>query len=87
MIVQQNPLIVSRKVGSSWVLLEQNKKFVRELNHVAGDIWKAAKLPISVDALVKSIAKRYHVPAGKITHDIEQFVAQYIRDGLFRQVS
>lgn len=86
MIVQQHPHIVSRKVGPSWILLEQNKKFVRQLNRVAGDIWSAAKVPVSVDALVRRLSKRYNVPEGKIAGDIKQFVSQYLRDGLLRQI-
>jgi len=86
MIVQQSPHVVSRRIGSSWVLLEKNRKYLRQLNQTAGDIWQRTKKPVRVDQLASQIAAKYGIPLSQAEHDVQDFVTQYIRDGLLSRV-
>ena len=87
MIVQQSPHVVSRRIGSSWVLLEKNRKYLRQLNQTAGDIWQRTKKPVIIDRLISQIAAKYGIPVSQAEHDVRDFVTQYIRDGLLIRVN
>lgn len=87
MIVQQNPHVVCRRIGSSWVLLEKNRKYMRQLNQTAGDIWQRTKKPVHVDSLVSHIVAKYGIPVSEAEKDVRDFVTQYVRDGLLISVT
>lgn len=82
MNVLRNPKVVSKKVGSQWVILESNRKFVRTLNSTAGFIWSITKNPISLQDVVTKVSVHYKTPAVNIQKDIEEFVEEYVREGL-----
>jgi DNA-directed RNA polymerase delta subunit len=86
MIIQQNPKILSKRVGSQWVILESNKKYVRQLNPDAGQIWNLAKNPISTDEIISVIAKKNKTPKKEFEHDIITFIKDYIKNNLFVEI-
>jgi hypothetical protein len=86
MIVKQNPKIISRRVGSTWLVLESNHKYVRQLNKTAGVIWSLTKAPVSVDRLAQAVSARFHISYTVAVRDVKDFVELYCKEGLLMKV-
>lgn len=83
MLIKRNPSVTSRKIGSSWVVLETNHKFVRKLNKTAGLIWSNIKTSQSLEYLTDLISKKFKAAKrSDIASDIKEFVDDYIKEGL-----
>lgn len=81
MIIVQSKEIYTKKISGVWFLLEPNKKFMRELNDVAGFIWGSLEKPTSVVRLVGLVCKRYKVTRAVAEKDIKMFIQDYLKDG------
>lgn len=86
MKVQQKPEIFSRKVGSVWLLLEPNKKYIRHLNQTAGYIWSLAKKPVSLTAISHDVAEKFTVSQREAEQDAKDFVLKYLHDGFLQEI-
>ena len=79
----RNPKIFSKKTRHGWYILQNNSKYIRELNDSAGYIWGLARQPVSIDHIANKLAKKYHLPLQESLKDTEEFVYDYVRLGLF----
>lgn len=83
MKIQRNSRAISKKVGSQWIILEPNKKYIRTLNTNAGIIWALTEKPISTETVIRKLTDRHkETPEQQIRKDVTGFVQQYIREGL-----
>ena len=86
MIVQRAEEVVSKKIGSAWIILESNKKYIRHLNASAGYLWSLVKSPITVSELSKKLAKKYSIDLKTAEKDVLEFVKLYLEKRLLRKV-
>lgn len=86
-MIIQNQTIVSKKTGSTWILLEPNKKHIRELNETAGFIWSLLKKPTTPDAIVKKMCQEYDAPKSEVEEDVARFLKEYKKLGLIEESS
>ncbi len=86
MIVQRTPGVFSKKVGSVWLLLEPNKKYIRHLNQAAGYIWSLAKDPKSIDTIALQVSKKFGISQKEARADVQDFVSQYVQAGFLREI-
>lgn len=84
--VQRHPDVVGQKVNDTWVLLEPNKKHVRQLNMTAGAIWECTESPVSAEEVTDYLVARYPQKRAAVAQDVETFLAQYVREGLLIKV-
>lgn len=85
-MIIRNPSIITKKNGNTWILLESNKKHIRELNETAGFIWSLLKKPTTPQAIVKKVCQEYDAPRKEIEADVEKFVHEYKRLGFIQQI-
>lgn len=85
MKVQQNNGITSRRVGSTWLVLEPNKKYIRHLNQTAGFIWSRTKHPITVQEISHDVAEKFSIALRVAEQDVQEFVANYLREGFLQK--
>lgn len=81
MIIKRNPLVTSKRIGSQWIILEPNKKYVRSLNPTAGFIWALTATPASAHEITRKVAKHYNARTEDVQKDVEDFLRHYIREG------
>lgn len=80
--------VYSKKSDEGVVLFKQGEGFVRELNEVAGLIWKMIeKGPVSVERVVRQLGKMYEVDERRAKEDVVRFVQKYLKEGLVEEVS
>lgn len=87
MMYSQNPKVICRKSRSSWLILEPNKKHIRELNETAGFIWSLLKKPTTPDAIVKKMCQEYDVPRSEAEEDVARFLRDYKWLGLIEEIA
>ncbi len=87
MRITRNPHIFSKKIKNKWVILEKNKKYIRELEDITGIIWEMAEKPVTTDNIAKKIALAYRHPLIEVQKDVENFVKKYIKAGLIEEIS
>jgi hypothetical protein len=81
MFIQRNPNIICRKVGSQWIILENNRSNVRQLNTTASFIWGLAVRPISIDTIVKKVYEKYGTTDENVRTDVNGFIKDYLKHG------
>lgn len=81
MKVKQADGVISRKIEGRWVILERNKKFIRELNDSAGLIWALSKEPVSVTEIYFRVSAFCRRPISKIKKDVRGFIDEYLKEG------
>ena len=82
MNIRRNPRVFSKKVGGTWHILEQNRRYVRELNETAGVIWEYTKKPVSEESIVQHLASLYNKPPDECAKDVHEFISEYLKAGL-----
>ncbi|MEK7141601.1 MAG: PqqD family protein [Patescibacteria group bacterium] len=85
-MIVRNHTITTKKSGSAWILLEPNKKYIRELNETAGFIWSLLKKPTTPDAIVKKMCQEYDAPRSEVIEDITRFLKEYKKLGLIEEI-
>jgi len=78
-----NPRIYSKKEKNSWLILEDNKSYIRQLNDVAGYIWEHARKNVRMSRLIDQIIKKFHQPRKVVEKDVEAFITGYLKEGFF----
>lgn len=86
-MIVRNPSIVTKKKGNTWILLEPNKKHIRELNETAGFIWSLLKKPTSPEAITKKMCQEYDAPRSEVIEDITRFLKEYKKLGLIEEIA
>lgn len=81
MKIVRNDLVYSKKINDKWVLLEDNKEYIRELNDLASIIWEITKKPTEISVLISRVASFVEKPVLLIQKDITKFINQYIKEG------
>lgn len=84
-MIVRNPSIICKKKGSAWILLESNKKHIRELNETAGFIWSLLKKPTTPEAIVKKMCQEYDVPRSEAAEDVARFLREYKKLALIEE--
>jgi len=87
MVIKRNKDVYTKKIKGRWIILEKNKRFVRELNEVGGLIWEMTKTPISIDKIASKISSIYKASVDKVKEDVEKFVKKYLKEGFLIKVS
>ncbi len=87
MRIVRNDKIFTKKINNKWVILETNKKFVRELDETAGMIWGMCKEKITTEEIVQKISSKYHHPPDIIKKDVDEFVKKYLKEGFLKEIS
>lgn len=77
----RNKGIYSKKIEGVVYVLEPNKKYMRELNDVAGFIWDKLEKPISMEKLQAQVCKNYKVAQDRVAVDVKEFIDDYVKDG------
>lgn len=86
MFIRRHPLIVSKRVKGNWIILEQNKRYIRELNEVAGDIWGMLSRTTSDEAIIEKLSVLYDQRVSILQEDVKNFITEYIREGFIEVV-
>lgn len=81
-LLAHHPQVTSKKIRGKWLLLEQNRRFARELNETAGFLWNLARQPTSTQELAKKLAAAYDQPLERCQRDVEKFVEEYLKANL-----
>lgn len=84
-MIVRNYRITTKKTGNIWILLEPNKKHIRELNETAGFIWSHLKKPTTAEAIVKKMCQEYDAPRSEMTEDVARFIKEYKKLGLIEE--
>lgn len=87
MRIIRNPTIASKKSENTWILLDPNKKHIRELNETAGFIWSLLKKPTTPDSIIKRMCQEYDVPRSEVAEDVARFLAEYKKFGLIEDIA
>jgi len=82
----QNKKIFTKKIKGMYFLLEPNKRFMRELNDVAGFIWNKLEKPMSIKKLTELICKNYSVTQIVAEKDIKNFIHDYSKSDYIVEV-
>lgn len=80
--VVRNPNIITHKFDGRIYLLDPQRNVIRELNEVAGFIWRNAGKSITADKLITKIVSRFDVHPKIAVEDVVKFVKKYLKAGL-----
>lgn len=80
----QAPNLHAKQSGGAVVILESNKRFVRELNSTAGFIWGTLRTPQSFEGIVDRVWKEFDVEKETAMRDVREFLDEYRKAGLIR---
>lgn len=82
----QSSNIYSKRIAGAVVLLEKNKRFVRELNSTAGYIWGMLRTTQSPEDIIERICKEFDVDKDQVNRDVKEFLSEYRKAGLIRSL-
>jgi len=83
MTIRQSLLFFSKKINGSWIILEKDKQYVRELNEIGSLVWEYARKPATPEKIATKISRSYNQPYEKVLADVTAFVNDYLREGFF----
>lgn len=84
---QQNPRIYSKRTPSGWLLLEENKKYFRQLNDTAGFIWGVLRKPTTREEIIHKVQKTYAGSQAEIEQDVTDFLHAYRKEKLIYETT
>ena len=87
MIIKRNNDFYTKKIKGRWIILEKNKRFVRELNEIGSLIRDIAEKPVSIKDIVIEIFSLYNGSEDKIRKDVKNFINKYLKEGFLIKVS
>jgi len=85
MKIKRNKDIYFKIVSGHVVLLEKNKKFIRELNKSATFLWKQLNKPKTLEKLTESLRKKYKITKSQAVKDVKEWVKNYLKKGFLEK--
>lgn len=90
-LYQVNPNFILREIAGEALLVPVGEAGVFEnsmisLNVTSLFLWKQFDEPSTVDDVIKKAQAAYDDPSGKMEAEIRQFVIEYVKAGLIKEV-
>lgn len=85
MILKQSSAIHSKKIGDEVVLLEPNKKYIRQLNQTASFLWDQLSKEKTIEELVNALKAKFKVDQKQAKKDVTSWVKDYLRQGFLQK--
>ena len=85
MRLKQSSVIHSKKIGDGVVLLEPNKKYIRQLNQTASFLWNQLSKEKTIDELINALKAKFKVNQKQAEKDIASWVKDYLQQGFLQK--
>lgn len=82
----RSAIVYSKKIDSRWYIVKKNTRYAYILNTTAGQIWDLTILPISIEKIIRRIAKMYSLDKVSLSSEIRSFIVSLIREGYIDKI-
>ena len=83
---KQSSDIHSKKIGSEIVLLELDKKHIRQLNSTASFLWEQLKEKKTTNELALNLSTKFKISKNEAIKDIDSWIKDYLEQGFLQQI-
>lgn len=77
--------VYSKKIDHQVIILEKDKKHIRQLNETASFLWEQVTKPKTIDQLTKSITNKFKIDKNQAKQDVNSWVKTYLNDEFLKE--